>query len=92
MNRGHIAGYRKGGAATLILKKLLWIPAGCLHWLLGRKGCDMAALPPGKPSCFKGGRERSRTAPVLQLFAEALLLMRSLPALKAGLTVCYNLH
>lgn len=52
----------------------------------------MAGLSPGKPTCFKGGRERSRTATVVQLVAEALLLMRSLPALKAEVTACYNVH
>lgn len=31
-------------------------------------------------------------ATVLQLFAKALLIMRSSPALKPGVTVCYNLH
>lgn len=53
----------------------------------------MAGLPPGKPSCFKGGRERSRTATALpQLFVGPPLLARSLIAPKAGVTVYYSLH
>lgn len=42
----------------------------------------MAVLPPVKPSCFKGGGERSRTATALpQLFVGAPPLTRSLIAL-----------
>lgn len=94
MNKEHIAGWQEGCCGQLLLKKLLWICTGCLHWLLGWKGCDMIGLPLGKPSCLKEDREKNRTATALpRMFAGAPLLMRSLTVLKAGhLTVYYRLH